>query len=329
MQENPNERPKPRFLAKDDGKNRPAGTYRGRFLNRQTPEDDAPPSQEADIFGEAALPEQGADIPSETSEPAQDAAAPETFFDPENADDTQGDGLPFSENPEDTDAADFEEPIDPEFTLPYEEEASGEYAEDTLPSDAPLSEDDAEFQELFNAEPPQEDDIPVREHPAPKGRPKRRGGEGFLGIPNILVTIVWIAITVAIGVTLGRMAWVCAADVLAFGREDTKVTITISSTDDIDAIAQKLKNAGLIRYPGLFKLYASFAVDEGEIQPGIWDLNTLYDYHALVNMMSPSSKRSVVTIMIPEGSQLPPDLPAAAGKAGLHRGSPGELRSIR
>ena len=162
MQENPNERPKPRFLAKDDGKNRPAGTYRGRFLNRQTPEDDAPPSQEADIFGEAALPEQGADIPSETSEPAQDAAAPETFFDPENADDTQGDGLPFSENPEDTDAADFEEPIDPEFTLPYEEEASGEYAEDTLPSDAPLSEDDAEFLELFNADPPQEDDIPVR-----------------------------------------------------------------------------------------------------------------------------------------------------------------------
>ena len=100
MQENPNERPKPRFLAKDDGKNRPAGTYRGRFLNRQTPEDDATPPQEADIFGEAALPEQGADIPSETYEPAQDAAAPETFFDPENADDTQGDGLPFSENPE-------------------------------------------------------------------------------------------------------------------------------------------------------------------------------------------------------------------------------------
>ena len=67
-------------------------------------------------------------------------------------------------------------------------------------------------------------------------------------------------------------------------------------------VAQKLKSANLIRYPGLFKLYASFAVDEGEIQPGIWDLNTLYDYHALVNMMSPSSHRSVVTIMIPEGS---------------------------
>ena len=204
------------------------------------------------------------------------------------------------------------------------DEISNEILEDLFPEDAaippeeqdhvltpsdfadrlsnPQTEDDQEFGELFTApQEPEETEVPVREHPAPKGRPKRRGGEGLLGIPNILVTVVWIAITLAIGVTLGRMAWVCAADVLAFGREDHKVTITISSTDDIDSIATKLKNANLIRYPGLFKLYASFAVDDGEIQPGIWDLNTLYDYHALVKMMSPSSQRSVVTVMIPEG----------------------------
>ena len=43
-------------------------------------------------------------------------------------------------------------------------------------------------------------------------------------------------------------------------------------------------------------------MDEGEIKPGIWDLNTLYDYHALVNMMSPSSNREVVeNVLIPEG----------------------------
>jgi len=42
-------------------------------------------------------------------------------------------------------------------------------------------------------------------------------------------------------------------------------------------------------------------VDEDEIRPGIWDLNTRYDYHALVNMMSPSSTRKVVEVMIPEG----------------------------
>ena len=42
-------------------------------------------------------------------------------------------------------------------------------------------------------------------------------------------------------------------------------------------------------------------MDDGDIKPGIWDLNTKYDYHALVKMMSPSSSRDVVKVMIPEG----------------------------
>ena len=303
MQDNPNEQSKPRFLARDDGGSRQTGAYRGRFLNRQPSEDNAESPQEsdaipADIREGPESPLQSADAPFDASEPAQDDLSQEALRSQESTD-FQDSDVSYGD---DGDFSNFEAPEIPEDTDASEDAAYTEYTNDVSPVQESLSEEDAEFQELFSAEPPQEDDIPVRDHPASKGRPKRRGGEGFLGIPNILVTIVWIAITVAIGVTLGRMAWVCAADVLAFGREDTKVTITISSTDDIDAIAQKLKNAGLIRYPGLFKLYASFAVDEGEIQPGIWDLNTLYDYHALVNMMSPSSKRSVVTVMIPEGS---------------------------
>ena len=161
--------------------------------------------------------------------------------------------------------------------------------------------DDEEFQALLESKPEQEP-IPSHDRPARKGRPRRKKGEGFFGIPNILVTLVWAAIVLAIGVTLGRMLWVCATDVLAFGREDKVVTITVYESDTIDEITQKLYDGGLIRYPELFKLYASFAVDEGEIHPGIWDLNTLYDYHALVNMMSPSSNREVVeNVLIPEG----------------------------
>ena len=160
--------------------------------------------------------------------------------------------------------------------------------------------DDEEFQTLLDSQPEQEL-VPAHDRPARKGRPRRKKGEGFFGIPNILVTLVWAAIVLAIGVTLGRMLWVCATDVLAFGREDKPVTITVYESDTIDEITDKLYKGGLIRYPKLFKLYASFAVDEGEIHPGIWDLNTRYDYHALVKMMSPSSTRSVVKLTIPEG----------------------------
>ena len=158
-----------------------------------------------------------------------------------------------------------------------------------------------EASEVTAAE-PEEPAAPAPAHRAPrKGRPRRKKGEGLFGIPNILATGVWLAVVVLVGVTLGRMLWVCAADVLAFGREDRPVTITIYESDTIEEITQKLHQADLIKYPGLFKLYARFAVDEGEIRPGIWDLNTRYDYHALVSMMSPSSSRSVVEIMIPEG----------------------------
>ena len=152
-----------------------------------------------------------------------------------------------------------------------------------------------------------EDSASAEPAPAPqpvrKGRPKRKKGEGLLGIPHLLASLIWLAIVVSIGVSLGRMLWVCAADVLAFGREEKEVVVTIGADATIEDIAEILHNKGLIRYPGVFKLYASIAVDEGEIAPGTYTLNTILDYHALVGQMSStSSSRAVVEdVLIPEG----------------------------
>lgn len=180
--------------------------------------------------------------------------------------------------------------------IPYQE---AQYPPETPPAEeAPLPFSDEVEEEVPPAPP-----LPraSRMRAVKKGRPRRKKGEGLLGIPNILATGVWIALTLVISLTLGRLVWVCAAEVLAFGREDKSVTITVYETDTIDDITKKLARAELIHYPGLFKLYAKFAVDEGDIHPGMWDLNTKYDYHALVKMMSPSSSRAVVKVMIPEG----------------------------
>lgn len=162
------------------------------------------------------------------------------------------------------------------------------------------AEPDPEFDAMLNAPAPE---APKEEHDRPthKGRPKRKKGEGLFGIPNILATFVWLALIVIIGVTAGRMLWVCAADVLAFGREDKAVTITIYEADTMEDIVDKLHANGLIRYKSLFNLYASISDAEEDIKPGIYDLNTRYDYHALVNFMSPKSSREVVELTIPEG----------------------------
>ena len=142
-----------------------------------------------------------------------------------------------------------------------------------------------------------------KERPTRKGRPRRPKGYGLLGIPHMLATVVWLLLIVAIGVSMGRMLWVCAADVLAFGREEKIVTISITTNDTMESIAQKLQNAGLVRYPELFLLYADLTDAEEKITTGSFTLNTVYDYHALVNQMSPRSGNRVVIedVLIPEG----------------------------
>ena len=172
--------------------------------------------------------------------------------------------------------------------------------EDT--TDLEFQEDGQDFEAMFQDPAPE----PAKEKPKQhtvinKGRPKRKKGEGLLGIPSILVTFVWLALILIIGVTAGRMLWICAADVLAFGREDKVVTVTVYESDTMDDIVEKLYAGGLIRYRSLFNFYADISDAEEDIKPGIYDLNTRYDYHALVNFMSPPSSREVIKLTIPEG----------------------------
>ena len=145
-------------------------------------------------------------------------------------------------------------------------------------------------------------EIPEEDVPLPKRRPKAKKGYGLLGIPHILSTIIWLTITLAIGVSLGRLVWVCAAEVLAFGRPDQEYALTVTDADNIDTIATKLKNTGLIKYPELFKLYADLTDAEEEISVGTFTLNSKFDYMALVNAMSyHSPARESVELLIPEG----------------------------
>jgi len=167
------------------------------------------------------------------------------------------------------------------------------------------SEDETEDEVAVTAAPElPEEPVPERkERPVRKGRPKRKKGPGLFGIPHILATVIWLMIIVAIGTTLGRFLWVCAADVLAFGREDKDVTISVTTEDNMESIAKKLHGAGLVRYPQLFLLYADLTDAEEDITTGTFTLNTIYDYHALVSQMSPRSGSRVVVedVLIPEG----------------------------
>ena len=164
--------------------------------------------------------------------------------------------------------------------------------------------DDEYTDEGTPEEAPDEEEIYYEEAVERKVRPKRKGGYGLFGLPHLASTAIWAALILFIGISLGRVLWLCASDILAFGRQDKAVTITITDTDDLDSITNKLHNAGLIKYPQLFKMYAKLAKveEKDKISAGTFELNTLYDYHALVGGMSAtSSYRETVEVFIPEG----------------------------
>lgn len=227
---------------------------------------------------------------------------------------------------------DFEYPQWPEDALPADSGQEISVDEQVVcaaglihPEDAPLEQSLQEYAEDTSANAAQEEDsadLPAEENPeneeentlkpeamdedqgAPlyKRRPSNNHSYGLFGIPHILVTAIWLAIIVTFGVFLGQWLWKGASDVLAFGREEKIVTITVTEEDDLESLIDKLEAAGLIHEPLWFRLYGQVTNVMEDIGTGTFELNTLFDYHALVSHMSAySSSRVTVKVTIPSG----------------------------
>ncbi len=104
-------------------------------------------------------------------------------------------------------------------------------------------------------------------------------------IPRAYFVTAFFILLIVLGYFLGRAAWFCASDVLAFGRPDQTITVTITEDDTLNSIASKLETAGLIQYPFLFQLFAKVTGAASKIGSGTFELNTLYDYNAIMRAL--------------------------------------------
>ena len=162
-------------------------------------------------------------------------------------------------------------------------------------------------------------DMPV-EKPLAARRERRTGCVGGLLYGIFIICVSLIA---------ASFLWMAAVDVLALGRGDNEVVVTLPDsafyettvdvTDDdgnvtgqeetqaadIDEIAQIMYDNGLIKYRSLFKLFCKFSHADTKIGPGTYTLNTKYDYRALITGTTPGSGQFVeVLVTIPEGYTL-------------------------
>ena len=159
----------------------------------------------------------------------------------------------------------------------------------TAPEDVP---------EAFQPQP--REDYAALEQPVAEDDEQEHAHRARLSAPLKVLLYVCVVLFVSVGLAVG--GWRCAQDVLALTKPDRKVTVTVEENMSIADLTQELHDKGLVDYPWLFKFYCWYSHAEDKIDPGTYELNNLYDYHALVNgMIASTGVRASVTLTIPEG----------------------------
>lgn len=151
-------------------------------------------------------------------------------------------------------------------------------------------------------------------------RTRRDGKTGCLG------GLMYFIFVISVSIILACLGWMAASDVLALNKEELTAEVTIPeeyfhqeqrdvvdengnvtgtetvSVADIGSVARALKDTGIIEYKSLFRFYSMISNADVKIDPGTYELSTIYDYRAIVKKMqfgSDSQVRTMVTF--PEG----------------------------
>ncbi len=124
----------------------------------------------------------------------------------------------------------------------------------------------------------------------PLQKPNRKR-TGKNGVSSWAPAVIWLSTVFFVGMVLGNLLWLMTADVLAFGREDRAVELTVADTDSLRDISEQLAREGLVSYPRLFRLYAKITGGAEKIRPGTYALSTRLDYPALMKALSSGTVR--------------------------------------
>ena len=154
-------------------------------------------------------------------------------------------------------------------------------------------------------------------------RPVRQSHEYRSGC---LGGIMYFVFVMCLSIVLACVAWMAASDMLALNKEKFTAVVSLptsifesimvdeydedgnktgekkGSRADIEFVASELKDAGLIEYKWLFKAFCRLSNAELKVDPGEYELDSSYDYRALIkNMQAGSGATVTVTVTIPEG----------------------------
>ena len=130
---------------------------------------------------------------------------------------------------------------------------------------------------------------------APKQpRKKRRRGSGCLPVLLILVLLAALA--------AGAVIWGIKSEIRGKAEPGQTVTVTIAQGSGPATIANQLKQAGVIRYPHVFRWYVGRQGAAGSLQYGEFQLAAGASYDAIIETLTRYVAAATTRVTFPEGS---------------------------
>ena len=121
---------------------------------------------------------------------------------------------------------------------------------------------------------------------------RKKGSAGKI----LLVVLLLLLLAAGAAVLFAR------SEIHGSGKSGTAVTVSIQQGSGVAAIANKLKEAGVIRSAYLFRWYVGEKGAAAKLQYGDFALTTGSSYDALISTLSQYAKAETVRVTIPEGT---------------------------
>ena len=121
---------------------------------------------------------------------------------------------------------------------------------------------------------------------------RKKGGAGKI----LLVVLLLLFLAAGAAVLFAR------SEIHGSSKSGTAVTVSIQQGSGVAAIANKLKDAGVIRSAYLFRWYVGEKGAAAKLQYGDFELTTGSSYDALISTLSQYAKAETARVTIPEGT---------------------------
>ncbi|MCC8160335.1 MAG: endolytic transglycosylase MltG [Oscillospiraceae bacterium] len=120
-------------------------------------------------------------------------------------------------------------------------------------------------------------------------------GYGKQKIPVIIISVIIVICLAAAGIIL--------KDSLGVSVEEGSRAIEVAEGDGTSAVAETLKNEGIIKYPLVFKVQSKLGGYDGNFQPGAAVIEDGMSYNEILDLII-TPNRDTVKVTIPEGYEI-------------------------